>query len=88
VSTGDARIPTPHFPICAPTDPCSASSTFAKPEDVYERIEALAPGHYLELFARERRLGWASWGQEVETGISERRWRADRYPNPLEETGQ
>jgi N6-adenosine-specific RNA methylase IME4 len=55
-----------------------------KPEAVYERIEALVPGPYLELFARERRPGWASWGQEVETGIGERRWRADSYPKHLE----
>ncbi len=59
-----------------------------KPEEVYERIESLVPGPYLELFARERRPGWASWGQEVETGIGERRWRADSYPKHPEEIQQ
>jgi N6-adenosine-specific RNA methylase IME4 len=57
-----------------------------KPEQVYESIESLVPGPYLELFARTRRPGWASWGQEAETGISEQRWRADGYPMHLEET--
>jgi N6-adenosine-specific RNA methylase IME4 len=51
-----------------------------KPEEAYDRIESLVPGPYLELFARGRRPGWASWGLEVETGIAERRWRADSYP--------
>jgi N6-adenosine-specific RNA methylase IME4 len=50
-----------------------------KPDEVYERIGSLVPGPYLELFARQRRPGWASWGKEVETGISQRRWRADSY---------
>jgi N6-adenosine-specific RNA methylase IME4 len=59
-----------------------------KPEEVYERIESLVSGPYLELFARERRPGWASWGQEVETGISERRWGADSYPKHPEEKWQ
>jgi N6-adenosine-specific RNA methylase IME4 len=56
-----------------------------KPDEVYMRIESLVAGPYLELFARERRPGWASWGQEVETGVSERRWRADSYPKHSEE---
>jgi len=59
-----------------------------KPEEVYERIEPLVSGPYLELFARDRRLGWASWGLEVETGIGERRWRADSYPKHPEEIRQ
>lgn len=36
-----------------------------KPEEVYERVEALVGGPYLELFARARRKGWSSWGDEV-----------------------
>jgi N6-adenosine-specific RNA methylase IME4 len=59
-----------------------------KPEAVYERIESLVAGPYLELFARNCRPDWASWGHEVETGISERRWRADSYPKHPEERGQ
>ncbi len=36
-----------------------------KPDEVYERIAALVPGPYLELFARARREGWEAWGDEV-----------------------
>jgi N6-adenosine-specific RNA methylase IME4 len=38
-----------------------------KPDEVYERIERLP---YLELFARRKRIGWDSWGNEVESDIS------------------
>ena len=38
-----------------------------KPDEQYERIEAMYPGRrYLELFARARRNGWAAWGDDVE----------------------
>jgi len=37
-----------------------------KPEDVYELIEKMYPdAKYVELFARNRREGWQSWGNEV-----------------------
>lgn len=36
-----------------------------KPDCVHERIERLVAGPYLELFARARRDGWDSWGNEV-----------------------
>ncbi len=36
-----------------------------KPDEMYERIEALAPGPYLEMFARTTRPGWDSWGAEM-----------------------
>ena len=35
-----------------------------KPAEVYERIERLVPGPYLELFAREPREGWDAWGND------------------------
>ena len=35
-----------------------------KPDEQYERIEALVGGPYLELFARQSWRGWASWGNE------------------------
>ncbi|NBC32577.1 MAG: S-adenosylmethionine-binding protein [Alphaproteobacteria bacterium] len=38
-----------------------------KPPTLYEIIEACSPGPYLELFARERRPGWAQWGDQVDT---------------------
>jgi len=37
-----------------------------KPDCVYERIERLVAGPYLELFARTSRPGWDVWGNEVE----------------------
>lgn len=37
-----------------------------KPNEVAESIERLVAGPYLELFARERRPGWASFGDEVD----------------------
>lgn len=36
-----------------------------KPDCVYERIERLVEGPYLEIFARTKRDGWTSWGNEV-----------------------
>lgn len=40
-----------------------------KPEFFYQLIEAQSPGPYLELFARRLRLGWDSWGNEIESTI-------------------
>lgn len=36
-----------------------------KPDCVHGRIERLVAGPYLELFARQTRPGWTSWGNEV-----------------------
>lgn len=36
-----------------------------KPDEQYAIIEACSPGPYLELFAREPRPGWCSWGNEI-----------------------
>lgn len=36
-----------------------------KPDEQYAAIEALFPGPRLELFARHRRSGWDSWGNQV-----------------------
>jgi len=36
-----------------------------KPDEQYERIEALVGGPYLEMFARQTRPGWDAWGNEV-----------------------
>lgn len=36
-----------------------------KPEEQYELIEAVCPGPYLELFARQRRDGWDAWGKAI-----------------------
>jgi N6-adenosine-specific RNA methylase IME4 len=53
-----------------------------KPDEMYERIEALLEGPYLELFARGSRPGWDAWG--LETGlfddgpVTTRRWASAR----------
>lgn len=54
-----------------------------KPDEIYDRIERLCAGPYLELFARSRRPGWDSWGDQVDTGITARRWSSDGYPEEL-----
>lgn len=42
-----------------------------KPDEQYERIEALCAGPYLELFGRHQRPGWTVWGNDV-----------NRFPSP------
>ena len=37
-----------------------------KPDEIHGRIERLVDGPYLELFARARRHGWTTWGNEVD----------------------
>ena len=36
-----------------------------KPDEVYERIEKLLEGPYIELFARNKKDNWSSWGNQV-----------------------
>ena len=38
-----------------------------KPDELYEIVEACSPGPFLELFARQRRAGWVSLGDEVDS---------------------
>jgi N6-adenosine-specific RNA methylase IME4 len=45
-----------------------------KPEETYNRIERLCAGPYIELFARGKREGWSSWGNETDSGPATRRW--------------
>lgn len=40
----------------------------AKPPMFYDRIELMSPEPRLELFARNTRPGWTSWGNEVPVG--------------------
>jgi N6-adenosine-specific RNA methylase IME4 len=44
-----------------------------KPDEQYERIERFCAGPYLELFARQRRPGWISLGDELDRFISQER---------------
>ena len=56
-----------------------------KPDEAYERIEALCEGPYLEMFARFQRPGWDSWGVDPDSpGIKQRRWRSTSYPGAPE----
>ena len=36
-----------------------------KPDEVYDRIEKMLEGPYLEMFARKTRQGWDNFGNEV-----------------------
>lgn len=36
-----------------------------KPDEQYDRIEALVRGPYLELFARKAHPGWTAWGDQI-----------------------
>src|SRR3954465_11732494 len=55
-----------------------------KPDEAYERIQALVDGPSLELFARGSRPGWDAWGAEAGLfdagGVATRRW-ASRHPD-------
>lgn len=42
----------------------------AKPPPALDVVESVSPGPYIELFARERRLGWDSWGWGYERAAS------------------
>jgi N6-adenosine-specific RNA methylase IME4 len=37
-----------------------------KPPQMLQRIEEFCPGPRIELFARERREGWTSWGNQID----------------------
>lgn len=47
--------------LLAPRGPGGHSS---KPAEAYTLIESASPGPHLELFARETRAGWYSWGED------------------------
>lgn len=44
---------------------CGRGRHSAKPDEQYERIEALTGGPYLELFSRLSRPGWQAWGNQT-----------------------
>lgn len=41
-----------------------------KPEQFYDLVERASPGPYLEMFARQRRFGWSSWGNQVASDVT------------------
>ena len=42
--------------------PSARTPHSVKPAAAYDIIERVSPGPYVELFARQQRLGWSSWG--------------------------
>lgn len=40
-----------------------------KPDALFDLVERLSPAPRLEMFARERRLGWSAWGNEVDSDV-------------------
>ncbi|WP_064742218.1 MT-A70 family methyltransferase [Inquilinus limosus] len=55
-----------------------------KPDQVYELAEALSRGPYVELFGRQRRKGWAAWGNETDKfTFGDDTVSAPRKPAPL-----
>ncbi len=63
-----------------------------KPDEVHERIERLAAGPYLEMFARGARPGWDVWGDQrglFDDGrVATRRWPSDLARAPKTPVGQ
>jgi N6-adenosine-specific RNA methylase IME4 len=53
-----------------------------KPDEIYDRIESLMEGPYLELFARSTRHGWRSLGNQTDLfdhgAVETRRWPSVR----------
>lgn len=54
------RVDRDHFDWPRPNNRHSA-----KPDGFFELVESVSPGPYLELFARRRRIGWTSWGDQL-----------------------
>lgn len=61
------RMPTTWFNWKRPYDERGKPRHSAKPKGFIGMVEQVSPGPYLEIFARERRLGWDSWGDEVDS---------------------
>ena len=45
----------------------------AKPEAFFDMVQSMSPGPYLDVFSRQQRLGWDTWGNEcfVAPGLPE-----------------
>ena len=62
-----------------------------KPYEIYERIERFANGPFLELFARETRPGWDTWGNQqglFDDGAVEARRRPSSFSQETSSQGQ
>lgn len=53
-------------PIDHPRDEHGKRIHSRKPEQLHELIEQASPGKWLEIFAREARPGWLTWGNQLE----------------------
>lgn len=53
-------------PIDHPRDELGKRIHSRKPEQLHELIEQASPGKWLEIFAREARPGWLTWGNQLE----------------------
>lgn len=42
-----------------------------KPDEQYDLVESCSSGPYLEMFARNVRAGWTSWGNDASLNVSE-----------------
>lgn len=62
-------IPTTWFNWKRPYDERGKPKHSAKPPEFYAMVDQVSPGPYLEMFARERRLGWDAWGNEVKSDV-------------------
>lgn len=55
-----------------------------KPEEVYDLIERVSDGPFLELFARRKRHGWDSWGDEIDSDVEMKNYPVPRYSSKIE----
>lgn len=44
---------------------CKAGQHSRKPDVFYEKVEAMSPGPYIDIFSRKNRSGWDAWGDEI-----------------------
>lgn len=61
----------PLVPARKPTSTCykwPAREHSRKPDELFQLVEQVSPGPYLELFARRKRAGWTTWGNELASG--------------------
>jgi N6-adenosine-specific RNA methylase IME4 len=59
-----ARVSTTWFNWKRPYDKRGKPRHSAKPPEFFAMVETVSPGPRLEMFARDPRLGWSSWGNE------------------------
>jgi N6-adenosine-specific RNA methylase IME4 len=67
-TSGKARVPPPsrRSSTLLGADPLEKRIHSRKPVALYSVIEEVSEGPYLEMFARSKREGWDSWGNETD----------------------